>query len=120
MSALKSRVRLTAGRVESFTCPPGKSQAFLWDTDTPTLALRATPTGRKTYVFESRLNGSTLRINIGTLAATLEQVRTKARGPLNETNDRLYVSLDELLNTAQANAGSAPATAPAKGGTALW
>ena len=79
MSVLKSRVRLTAGRVESFACPPGKSQAFLWDTDTPTLALRATPTGRKTYVFESRLNGSTLRINIGTLAATLEQARTKAR-----------------------------------------
>ncbi|WP_127807135.1 integrase family protein [Hydrogenophaga sp. NH-16] len=79
MSVLKSRVRLTAGRVEAFTCPPGKSQAFLWDTDTPTLALRATPTGRKTYVFESRLNGATLRINIGTLAATLEQARTKAR-----------------------------------------
>lgn len=78
MSVLKSRVRLTAGRVESFTCPPEKSQAFLWDTDTPTLALRATPTGRKTYVFESRLNGATLRINIGTLAATLEQARAKA------------------------------------------
>lgn len=78
MSVLKSRVRLTAGRVASFACPPGKSQAFLWDTDTPTLALRATPTGRKTYVFESRLNGSTLRINIGTLAATLEQARAKA------------------------------------------
>lgn len=78
MSVLKSRVRLTAGRVASFVCPPGKSQAFLWDTDTPTLALRATPTGRKTYVFESRLNGSTLRINIGTLAATLEQARAKA------------------------------------------
>ncbi|MCB2017853.1 MAG: integrase family protein [Hydrogenophaga sp.] len=78
MSLPKSRVRLTAGRVESFTCPPGKSQAFLWDTDTPTLALRATPTGRKTYVFESRLNGATLRINIGTRAATLEHARAKA------------------------------------------
>lgn len=78
MSVLKSRVRLTAGRVASFTCPLGKSQAFLWDTDTPTLALRATPSGRKTYVFESRLNGATLRINIGTLAATLEQARAKA------------------------------------------
>ncbi|MDO8904729.1 integrase family protein [Hydrogenophaga sp.] len=78
MAATKNRVRLTAGRVESFTCPPGKSQAFLWDTEAPTLALRATPTGRKTYVFESRLNGASLRINIGTLAATLEQARTKA------------------------------------------
>ncbi|MBK5204220.1 MAG: integrase family protein [Polaromonas sp.] len=74
-----NRVRLTAGRVDAFTCPADKPQAFLWDTDTPTLALRATPTGRKTYVFESRLNGSTIRINIGTLAATIEQARTKAK-----------------------------------------
>jgi hypothetical protein len=37
----------------------------------------------------------------------LLDIRTKARGPLNETNSRLYVSIDELLSTAQANdAGS--------------
>jgi hypothetical protein len=53
MKTQESRVNLTAGRVDSFTCPNGKTQAFLWDTDTPTLALRATPTGRKTYVFEA-------------------------------------------------------------------
>lgn len=68
MSKQQNRVRLTSGRVASFTCPDGKAQAFLWDTDTPSMALRATPTGRKTYVFESRLNGATLRINIGTAA----------------------------------------------------
>jgi len=62
----KSRVRLTAERVAAFVCPAGKSQDFLWDTDTPTLALRATPTGRKTYVFESRLDGRTIRVRIGT------------------------------------------------------
>ena len=78
MKQRRNRVRLTAGRVESFTCPPGKSQAFLWDTETPALALRVTPTGRKTYVFESRLNGATIRINIGTLAATIEEARTTA------------------------------------------
>jgi len=79
MKKQNNRVRLTAGRVADFTCPTSKPQAFLWDTDTPTLALRATPTGRKTYVFESRLNGKTIRINIGTLAATIEQARTKAK-----------------------------------------
>ena len=68
MSKQQNRVKLTAGRVEAFTCPAGKSQAFLWDTEAPALALRVTPTGRKTYVFESRLNGATLRINIGTAA----------------------------------------------------
>ena len=36
----------------------------------------------------------------------LLEIRVKARGPLNETNSRLYVSLDELLSTAQANAAS--------------
>ena len=76
-----SRVRLTAGRVDAFTCPTGKPQAFLWDTITPTLALRATPTGRKTYVFESRLNGATIRINIGTVADwPIEKASTKAQG----------------------------------------
>ena len=61
MTTVPSRVRLTAARVEAFACPPGKSQAFLWDTDAPALAVRATPTGRKTYTFESRLHGKTLR-----------------------------------------------------------
>lgn len=80
MAEQSSRVRFTAGRVAAFTCAAGKSQAFLWDTHTPTLALRATPTGRKTYVFEARLNGNTVRINIGTVAEwSLEAARTRAQ-----------------------------------------
>ena len=80
MSGQKSRVRLTAGRVADFTCPPGKSQAFLWDTEAPALALRVTPTGRKTYVFESRLNGATMRLNIGTAADwPIEKARGEAK-----------------------------------------
>ena len=81
MKLQQNRVNLTAGRVDAFTCPREKAQAFLWDTDTPTLALRATPTGRKTYVFEARLNGSTIRITIGTLADwPIKQARLKAQG----------------------------------------
>ena len=79
MSEQKSRVRLTVGRVADFKCLTNKSQSFLWDTDAPTLALRASPTGRKTYVFESRLNGATIRVNIGTPAEwTIEAARNKA------------------------------------------
>lgn len=80
MTANSNRVRLTAGRIAAFTCPSGKSQAFLWDTDVPALMLRATPTGRKTYAFESRLFGKTLRIGIGPIEAwTLEQAREQGR-----------------------------------------
>lgn len=59
--------------------------------------------------------------------ATLQnllEIRVKARGPLNETTSRLYVSLDELMSTAQANASgvSSPArTAPtAQTSNTLW
>lgn len=80
MTGASNRVRLTAGRINSFSCPEGKSQAFLWDTDAPALMLRATPTGRKTYAFESRLFSKTLRISIGPVEAwTLEQAREQAR-----------------------------------------
>ena len=79
MPKTTSRVRLTAGRVEAFTCAADKSQAFLWDTDTPSLMLRSTPKGRKTYAFESRLNGETVRVNIGTAAEwSLDAARQRA------------------------------------------
>ena len=80
MSKPQNRVRLTAGRVDAFTCPAGKSQAFLWDTIAPALALRVTPTGRKTYVFESRLSGASLRVNIGTATDwPIEEARGEAQ-----------------------------------------
>ena len=113
MSKLQNRVRLTAGRVDAFTCPAGKSQAFLWDTDTPALALRVTPTGRKTYVFESRLNGDTIRINIGTATDWLIE---KARGEAQ----RLKVLVDsgqdprELERQQQAAQAAERAAAVAK------
>lgn len=79
MSEAPSRARLTAARVEAFTCPPGKSQAFLWDTEAPALALRVALKGRKTYIFESRLRGKTLRLSIGDVRAwTLAGARAEA------------------------------------------
>ena len=110
MSKLQNRVRLTAGRVDAFTCPAGKSQAFLWDTEAPALALRVTPTGRKTYVFESRLNGDTIRVSIGT--ATDWPIE-KARGEAQ----RLKVLVDsgtdprELERQQQADKTAAKAAA---------
>ena len=105
MKKQTGRVRLTAGRVEAFSCPADKAQAFLWDTDTPTLMVRVTPTGRKTYVFESRLNGATIRMAIGTVTDwPIEQARLKAQGlkmlvdngtdPREIEHDRRIAALD--------------------------
>jgi hypothetical protein len=47
---------------------------------TPALALRVTPTGRKTYVFESRLHGGTIRVTIGTATDwPIEKARGEAQ-----------------------------------------
>lgn len=113
MSKLQNRARLTAGRVDAFTCPAGKSQAFLWDTEAPALALRVTPTGRKTYVFESRLHGDTIRMTIGTAA---DWPIEKARGEAQ----RLKVLVDsgtdprELERQQQAAQAADKAAAAAK------
>lgn len=115
MKEQKSRVRLTAGRVADFACPAGKSQAFLWDSDAPALALRVTPTGRKTYVFEARLNGSTIRINIGTAA---DWPIEKARGEAQKLKMLVDVGTDPRELERQ-QAAERAATVAAAGARAL-
>ena len=82
-----ARTKLTAGRIRDFTCPADKTQAFLWDTEAPGLAVRATPgsTGRddskgKAFIFQGALNGKDLRATIGDVRAwNLDAARTEAR-----------------------------------------
>lgn len=56
---------LTAGIIDALTCPDGKNQAFLRDTKAPGLRVRVTARGAKSYVFERKLNGQTVRTTIG-------------------------------------------------------
>jgi integrase len=55
----------TAGRVAAFKCASGKKQSIFWDGKTPGLGLRVTAAGAKSYIFETSLNGKTLRMTIG-------------------------------------------------------
>ncbi len=60
-----AKENFTAGRIAAFKCAEGKQQSIFWDAKTPGLGLRVTRTGSKSYVFETRFNGKTLRITIG-------------------------------------------------------
>lgn len=105
------REKLTADRIREFICPPDKAQAFLWDTEAPGLAVRATPgsTTRddskgKAYIFQSKLHGKDLRVTIGdvrawhlndvvdkqTRAVTQRGARTEAR--------RLQTLIDQRID----------------------
>ena len=59
-----ARERLTLERIRNLEAPAGGGHDFLWDTEAPRLAVRAT-SGAKSYIFESKLNRKTIRITIG-------------------------------------------------------
>jgi hypothetical protein len=72
-------VTLTAARVLNLQCEPGKQQSIYWDTKSPGFGLRITQAGARSYVFESRLFGKSLRVTIGDAQAwELGKARTEA------------------------------------------
>ena len=73
------RERLTPDRIRRFSCPDGVKQAFLWDTDAPRLAVRATA-GSKAFIFEGKLQRQTIRRTIGAVSAwNIDDARAEAR-----------------------------------------
>ena len=110
---LSERVNLTAGTIERLTCPDGKQQAFMRDSEAPGLRVRVTAAGAKSFVYEAKLNRQTIRRTIGDVKLwSIEQARTEAR--------RLAVVLDngqdprELERQQQAERAAAKAAATAK------
>lgn len=73
-------VNFTRGVVESFACPPDKSEAFLWDAKVPGLGLRAYKAGSVVYLYQARLSGTTVRVRIGSRDAwDIDKARVEAR-----------------------------------------
>ena len=93
----------TAGRIAGFKCEPDKNQSIYWDGKTPGLGLRVTPAGIKSYIFETRLNGKTLRLTIG-------DVRTWAIDKAQEEATRLKAMTDKGDDPRQVKAEKLAAT----------
>lgn len=87
----------TAARVSAFACPENKRQSLIWCGKTPGLGLRATPAGAKSYIFETRLHGNTIRVTIGGVKAwTLGDAQAEAR--------RLRTEIDRGIDPREAAA----------------
>ena len=90
-----ARINLTAGRIRDFTTD--RPQAFLWDTDVPGLAVRATLSGGKAFIFQSRFARIPIRCTIGDVKAWgIDQARAEAR--------RLQTLIDQGIDPRQAKA----------------
>lgn len=77
-----ARINFTTRRIADFTCPPEKSQAFLWDSDVPKLAVRVTRNGARSYVFQYKVSHANekRRLTIGSTSAwSIVQAREEAR-----------------------------------------
>jgi len=102
------KVSFTAARVARFACPAGKAQAFLWDTDAPGLGLRVTSNGAPTYIFQTKLNGATVRVTIGHPSTwPLPQARAKARElrqQIDQGHDPREVKRERVQQAAAARA----------------
>jgi integrase len=64
-----AKIRFSAKKIDEFSFVQSSSkknnQTIFWDAAAPGLGLRVTKAGVKSYIFETRLNGKTLRISIG-------------------------------------------------------
>ena len=113
---IAERINLTAGAIERLTCPAGKQQAFMRDSEAPGLRVRVTAAGAKSFVYEAKLDRQTIRRTIGDVKLwRIEQARTEAR--------RLAVVLDngqdprEIERQQQADKATAKAAAAVQAAT---
>jgi integrase len=100
--AAMKRVKLTAGEIARFKCPEEKSQAFLRDSEVPKLAVRATPAGAKSFVFESKLAGKTIRTVIGDVGLWPISSKDSARPGAREEARRLSALVDQGIDPRRA------------------
>lgn len=77
--SIMAKINFTAGRIRDFQCPSDKQQAFLWDSATQGLGIRAT-SGSKSFIFQGKLNREVIRIKIGSIDAFgIDGAREQAR-----------------------------------------
>lgn len=119
---------LTVGLIADLTCPAGKEQAFLRDADCKGLRVRVTAAGAKSFVFESKVNGKTLRRTIGDPKAWgIEAARVEAnrlRVLVDQKHDPREldkeVEAEKARKAAEAEAAQAEAAARAVTVGEVW
>lgn len=99
-----ARVKLTAGRIRDFSCEAGKPQSFLWDTDAPGLAIRATANGAKSYIFQGKLKSKSIRVTIGDVRSWDIETGDHDRPGAREAARRLQTLIDQGIDPRQAKA----------------
>ena len=106
------KVKLTVGRITAFQCPKDKTRAYLWCVEVKGLGVIATAGGAKSYIFQAKVNGKSMRLTIGDVGIwNIPAAQVEAR--------RLRTLIDlgndpRQVNTSNRNAREAEAVALAQ------
>ncbi|NJD35364.1 MAG: integrase family protein [Betaproteobacteria bacterium] len=98
------KLKLTTGRINGFLCSPATPQTFLWDIDVPGLAVRATPpnkqnpTGKKSFIFQGKLDGKDIRMVIGDIRVWDIETGDHSRPGAREEARRLRALIDKGID----------------------
>jgi len=94
-----TKKNFTSGFIAKSQCDTGKKQTIFYDAKTPGLGLRVTISGVKSFIFETRLNGKTIRLTIGdTRSWPLGMAQTEAA--------RLKVMIDQGIDPREIKAAA--------------
>lgn len=74
------KVKLAAGRIADFQCPKDKARAYLWCNEVRGLGIIATAAGAKSYIFQAKVKGKSMRLTIGDVGAwSIAKAQAEAR-----------------------------------------
>lgn len=87
------KVDLSVGKISKLHCE-GKERAYLWDSEVKGFGVLVTNTGAKSFIFQAKLHGKSVRLTIGGVSAwKIPEARTEAR--------RLQVLIDQGIDPRQ-------------------
>ncbi|MDP2878350.1 MAG: integrase family protein [Sulfuricella sp.] len=98
-----AKVKLTAGRIADFQCGEGKTRTYLWCHEVKGLGIIATAAGAKSYIFQAKVNGQSMRLTIGDVGVwSIAKAQAEARRLqtlIDNGNDPRQVKADKQAAT---------------------
>jgi integrase len=74
------KIKLTAGRIAEFRCPENKARSYMWCDANKGLGILATASGTKSYIFQAKVNGKSMRVTIGDVGTwSIAKAQAEAR-----------------------------------------
>jgi integrase len=88
------KVQLTIGKIGKLQCTGEKKRVYLWDNEVKGFGVIATDTGGKSFIFQAKINGKSVRLTISKVGVlSISEARSEAH--------KLQVLIDQGIDPRQ-------------------